>query len=94
MAGKIGAHITLPAGSPYAVAFGEDQARYLLVTADPDSVLARAKAAGVPAQRIGVVGGDLLTVEGYGTISVSLLSQAHEGWLPGLMAAPAAEAVE
>ena len=94
MAGGIGAQITLPPGSPHAIAFGEDQARYLIATSHADALLAQATAAGVPALRLGTVGGALLTVEGHGTISVVNLSQIHQGWLPGLMAAPAAEAAE
>src|SRR5262249_23264886 len=50
MAGGIGAKIEqLPEGPAHAVLFGEDQARYLLATGNPDAVLAAAKAAGVPA---------------------------------------------
>jgi phosphoribosylformylglycinamidine (FGAM) synthase-like enzyme len=59
LASKVG--ITLNATShahahPYL--FGEDQARYLIATPDPDAVLAAAKEAGVHANLAGVAGGN------------------------------------
>ncbi|MBW7921733.1 MAG: phosphoribosylformylglycinamidine synthase subunit PurL [Rubellimicrobium sp.] len=38
--------------------FGEDQARYLLATADAPALLAAATAAGIPAAEVGRIGGD------------------------------------
>jgi phosphoribosylformylglycinamidine synthase II len=77
----------LPADLPRnAYLFGEDQARYLIETQDPDTVLAAARAAGVPALVIGVVGGVSLTLPGAGAISVDALKAANEAWLPGYMA--------
>ena len=76
----------LPADLPrQPVLFGEDQARYLIETADPGAVLAAAQAAGVPARLIGVVGGAALTLPGAGAISVNALKAANEAWLPGYM---------
>jgi phosphoribosylformylglycinamidine synthase subunit PurL len=76
----------LPAGVPrIASLFGEDQARYLIETADPAAVLAAARIAGVPAHRIGVVGGAALTLPGAGAISVNALKAANEAWLPDYM---------
>lgn len=93
MAGRKGAALTFPADLPlHAFAFGEDQARYLVETADPDAFLAAAKAAGVPAAQIGKVGGDALTVNGSDATSVNELRTAHEGWLPGYMAGRTAAA--
>ena len=69
-----------------AYLFGEDQARYLIETQDPDAVLDAARAAGVPALVIGVVGGVSLTLPGAGAISVDALKAANEAWLPGYMA--------
>jgi phosphoribosylformylglycinamidine synthase subunit PurL len=66
--------------------FGEDQARYLIETDDPDRVLAAAKTAVIYAQRIGTVGGDELTLPGAGAISVKQLRAENEGWLPTYMA--------
>jgi phosphoribosylformylglycinamidine synthase len=70
----------------HAFLFGEDQARYLVETADPAAVLAAARAAGVPARLIGAVQGAELTLSGAGAISVAALKAANEGWLPGYMA--------
>jgi phosphoribosylformylglycinamidine synthase II len=69
-----------------AFLFGEDQARYVVETAVPDAVLGAARAAGVPARVIGVVGGGALTLTGAGAISVDALKAANEAWLPGYMA--------
>ena len=65
--------------------FGEDQARYLVETADPDAVLAAARAAGVAAAVIGMVGGAALTLSKADAISVNALRAANEAWLPGYM---------
>jgi phosphoribosylformylglycinamidine synthase len=84
---RVGASLEIPAGeSPFNYLFGEDQARYHLTTADPETVRAAAKAAGVPAARIGTTGGDSLTVAGGGAISVGELREANEAWLPNFMA--------
>jgi phosphoribosylformylglycinamidine synthase subunit PurL len=89
MAGDIGAEITLPPGlSPHAAAFGEDQGRYILETADGAGIVARANAAGIPALLMGRVGGDALTVARVGAISTQELKRIHEAWLPEFMASP------
>jgi phosphoribosylformylglycinamidine synthase subunit PurL len=87
MAGGHGVELDpLPRGLPrIAWLFGEDQARYLVETADPDAMLAAADAAGVAARVIGVVGGVALTLLGAGAISVNALRAANEAWLPGYM---------
>ena len=66
--------------------FGEDQARYVVATADPEAVLARAGEAGVAIQVIGRTGGDTLTLQGQNSISVADMQMANEGWLPHYMA--------
>ncbi len=77
----------LPADLPrHAWLFGEDQGRYLIETADPAIMLAAARANGVPARLIGVVGGVALTLPNAGAISVNALKAANEAWLPGYMA--------
>ncbi len=86
MAGTVGATVT--GIRDHAAAFGEDQARYILAVADWPDLLARAKAAGVPATLLGTTGGDALTVEGHGAISTAELRRTHEAWLPNYMAAP------
>jgi len=74
---------SLPA---HAFWFGEDQGRYVLAVRDSGALLAAAKAAGVPARRIGRTGGGALVLPGAGSISVDDLRAAHERFLPALMA--------
>jgi phosphoribosylformylglycinamidine synthase subunit PurL len=76
----------LPDGLPrHAYLFGEDQARYLIETADADAVFVAAAGAGVPARLIGTVGGAALTLPDAGAISVDALKAANEAWLPGFI---------
>jgi phosphoribosylformylglycinamidine synthase subunit PurL len=89
MASGLGATIDPTSALPlHAWSFGEDQARYLIETAQPDNVLKNASTAGVPAARIGTVIGDQLTVGGAGAISVDELKRINESWFPAYMAAP------
>jgi len=69
-----------------AFLFGEDQARYVVETADPDTVLEAAQSTGVPALVIGTVGGVALTLQDAGAISVNALRATNEAWLPDYMA--------
>ena len=89
MAGRLGARIESPkADLPlFAWLYGEDQARYVLTVENADSLLAKARAAGVAAMVIGRTGGESLTVDDAYTISVNELRAAHESWLPTYMAA-------
>jgi phosphoribosylformylglycinamidine synthase len=91
MAGGVGAEIAPPPlGSElplHGFLFGEDQARYVLTTGAPESVLEAAAAAGVPALRLGTTGGAALTVHGAGAISSAELRRVNEAWLPSFMAA-------
>ena len=88
LAGRIGAEIDGPGDlAPHAWAFGEDQARYLLGLA-PDkaeAVLSEAADAGVPAQRIGTVGGPSLKIKGLFEVGLEDLEAAHEGWFDRYM---------
>jgi phosphoribosylformylglycinamidine synthase len=70
--------------------FGEDQARYLIGTANPEAVIAAAKAAGVHAIVAGAAGGDAFASRELFSIAMADLRAAHEGWLPAYMAKPAA----
>ena len=89
MAGGRGADLAVPeAADPAAWLFGEDQARYLIATADPDAVLAAAAAAHAPAAVIGRTGGSALTVSGQGAISVAELIDIHRAWLPDYASSP------
>jgi phosphoribosylformylglycinamidine synthase len=93
LAGDLGAEIAQPGGEVDTAAkppvhgwlFGEDQARYLVTTAEAETLLEAARAAGVPATRIGVTGGTALTLPGGAPISLGELRAAHEGWLPRYM---------
>jgi phosphoribosylformylglycinamidine synthase len=89
LAGGIGADLQPPAGAPplHAWLFGEDQARYLLAVDSGElaPLLEAAAAAGVPAQRLGELGGDALTLARHPPISLAELRAATEGWLPALM---------
>jgi phosphoribosylformylglycinamidine synthase len=81
-----------PPGLPRsAFLFGEDQARYVVETADPGTVLKAAHAVGVPAHVIGTVGGVALTLQDAGAISVNALRATNEAWLPDYMAAGVSE---
>jgi phosphoribosylformylglycinamidine synthase len=85
MAGERGVALDPLPNDPPCIAylFGEDQARYLLETADPATVLAAARAEGISARAVGTVGGVALTLPGAGAISVNALKTANEAWLPG-----------
>ena len=55
------------ADADLAFFFGEDQGRYVLATRDPDALIKLARTAGVVAEAIGIVGGDVITL---GKVSV------------------------
>ena len=91
LAGKVGATIEPDWDNDtllVAQMFGEDQGRYV-VTGDAAAILARAAAAGIPATRIGVTGGEAVTVgnadENIGWATLHDLRSAHEGFFPALM---------
>jgi phosphoribosylformylglycinamidine synthase subunit PurL len=89
--GGIGAQIDLAEGvPPHAFLFGEDQARYLIVVDEAalSGVLSSAAKAGVPAERLGVAGGKHLRVGDLVWASLDEMRSSHEGFFPGLMAAP------
>ena len=87
MGSGIGARLSpAPEGIPaHGFWFGEDQARYVLAVADGAALIAKAKAAGVPARLIGTAGGGDLVLPDGNAISVSKLVAAHEATLPALM---------
>ena len=87
MGSGIGARLSpAPEGLPaHGFWFGEDQARYVLAVADGAALIAKAKAAGVPAGLIGAAGGGDLVLPDGAAISVSKLAAAHEATLPALM---------
>lgn len=70
--------------SPAAWFFGEDQGRYLLAITDPDAVLSRSEAAGIPARIVGRTGGDGISLGG-SEQKLAVIREAHESGLPRLM---------
>ena len=86
LAGGVGVALRSPLDDATAGLFGEDQARYLLAVEDPEGMLERAAAAGVPALTIGETGGGALTVGGRSSISLDELRGLHEGWMPAWIA--------
>jgi phosphoribosylformylglycinamidine (FGAM) synthase-like enzyme len=91
MASRIGAKLVMNLGAaPHGVLFGEDQGRYLMTaTADEAAKIgAEAKAAGVPAEIVGVTGGDIIELPGQTPVAIERLARAHEEWLPSYMAGP------
>ena len=87
MAAGVGA--TLSAGpadlAPHAWWFGEDQARYVLATANPASLLREAVAAGLAATVLGRAEGSGLTLPDGMTISLPVLREAHSRFFRDLM---------
>jgi phosphoribosylformylglycinamidine synthase II len=66
--------------------FGEDQARYLVATQDPEGLIAEAEAQGVRALVAGEVGGEAFGSRELFSIPLARLRETHEGWLPAYMA--------
>ena len=91
MASGIGAEFDRAPLAAHAFWFGEDQGRYVVTVAAgvAETVMARARAAGVPARQIGLTGGDALTLEGERPILVAKLRERFEGWLPAYVAGAA-----
>jgi len=87
MAGNMGIAVQTPENlaSLDAWLFGEDQARYVLVTDDADNIISLAAKSGVEIVRLGSTGGDQISVNDKGSIDVAALKLAHEKWLPDYM---------
>ena len=81
--------LTLDATSPgnaHPFLFGEDQARYLIATADPEGLLKAAADAGLHASVVGQAGGEAFaSKQGLFSIPMATLRTAHEAWMPGYM---------
>jgi len=73
--------------------FGEDQARYIVTTTKNNAaaLIIAAQSADVSALIIGETGGADIAIhvemQERGRIALAELRDAHEGWLPGYMAA-------
>jgi phosphoribosylformylglycinamidine synthase subunit PurL len=89
LVGGQGARVSLPGQDPFVALFSESTAR-VLVTVAPEAAeafLAAAAEAGVPAQRLGEVGGPALEIAGVGELPLAELRTAWEGTLPALFEA-------
>ncbi len=73
--------------APHAFWFGEDQARYILATDNPATLLREATAASLPARILGRATGAGLTLPDGATISAIELHEAHRRFFPLLMEA-------
>ncbi len=83
MAGGKGCKLEVPA-TDAGFWFGEDQARYVVTTRDPDGLIAKCEAAGIPCMLLGLVGGEALTL-GKESVDLAWLREIHESWLPEYM---------
>jgi phosphoribosylformylglycinamidine synthase len=92
LAGGIGVALTLPdVPNPAAVLFGEDQARYLVTTSDPDAVVALAREAGVFIAPIGTTGGTSVKGPGF-DVPLTQLRAANEAFFKDWMEGTALDA--
>lgn len=82
MAAEIGCKVEGPNEAGFW--FGEDQARYVVTTRDPDALMQKLEAAAIPSMILGSTGGVDFTVNDE-TVSVAKLKETHESWLPNYM---------
>ena len=88
MRSGFGAEIAVPkTGNLHGWAFGEDQARFVVTTADSQALIAAAKEAGIDITKLGMVSdqGELKFGDN-DTISIADLNAVFEGCIPALMA--------
>ena len=88
MRSGFGAEIAVPkTGNLHGWAFGEDQARFVVTTADNQALIAAAKEAGIEITKLGMVSdqGELKFGDN-DTISIADLNAVFEGCIPALMA--------
>ena len=88
LAGRRGLRYAHTADLPsHAMAFGEDQGRYLVAASQDKAsrIIQHARAAGLPARIAAHIEGDEIVISGEDKLSLSTLRTAHEGWLPKFM---------
>ncbi|QJQ31219.1 phosphoribosylformylglycinamidine synthase subunit PurL [Sphingomonas lacunae] len=97
LASDMGATISVvpQIANPAAILFGEDQGRFIVTTANPELVRARANEANLFVADLGVTGGETLAFDmiergGLHPIPLADLRAAHEGFFPKLMGEDAA----
>ncbi len=79
----IGAEVEIPGDQRLdALLFGESQARIVISVnpSDVDGTLAFARSAGIPANRLGTVGGARLTIRAAGTTLATETNVLHDAW--------------
>ncbi|TLP48594.1 phosphoribosylformylglycinamidine synthase subunit PurL [Cohaesibacter sp. CAU 1516] len=88
MRSALGCAVELPTEATHIAFYAEDQARYVVTCAadKAESVMAKAKEAGIQIDQLGQVGGDAFALIGHGQITVDSLKVAHESWFPTFMA--------
>jgi phosphoribosylformylglycinamidine synthase subunit PurL len=96
LAGKTGLTLDAYDGPlpSHALWFGEDQGRYILgvEAALVDSVVNRARDAGIPVRVIGKAGGDAISLPSEAPITLARLRDGHESWFPAYFGESAAGA--
>nr|WP_321456466.1 phosphoribosylformylglycinamidine synthase subunit PurL [uncultured Cohaesibacter sp.] len=87
MRSGLGCSIELPAENTHIAFYAEDQARFIVTCCKDaaNALLEQAKKAGIEAEVIGVVEGKAVHIAGVGSVEVSDLTKAHEGWFPAYM---------
>ncbi len=90
IASGIGAVVENQSGvADHAFWFGEDQGRYVVTAKNAETIVQRAKAAGVPVARLGATGRRVLAVGEQRPLTVRDLRDRFEAWLPAYMAGQA-----
>jgi phosphoribosylformylglycinamidine (FGAM) synthase-like enzyme len=84
LAGNVGFTFDVSGGAGFW--FGEDQARYVVATRQPELLEKKAAAAGVSLTILGKTGGKGLAIKEASALDLATLRAAHENWLPGFMA--------
>jgi phosphoribosylformylglycinamidine synthase len=87
MAGGNGVTLSVSDTADHGWWFGEDQGRYILAVEKSASqkLISDAREANVPAQHIGVSGGEVLELGREGAISITSLRETSERWLAAYM---------
>jgi phosphoribosylformylglycinamidine synthase len=87
MAGGKGITLSVSDTADHGWWFGEDQGRYILAVDQSagQKLISDAREANVPAQQIGVSGGEFLELGDEGAISITTLREATEHWLSTYM---------
>ena len=91
VAGECGFTVALGTGLLPALAWFSESTSRVVVTLDPahaDDLVERARAANVPAQRLGTAGGDRLVADGAFTVALADATTAWRDALPAALGHP------